>query len=334
MASTFSGSRMRRLRHNSRIRRLIREQSLTANDFIFPLFIHAGEGIKEPVSSMPGQFQYSLDQLSSVLDELVSLGVLGVMLFGIPAEKDPQGRDAYSEQGIIAQAIRFIKGKTPSLLVISDVCFCEYTDHGHCGIVNEKTGHLDVDNDATLPLLAEQAICHARAGADMVAPSGMMDGMVAAIRQGLDASAFQHIPILSYAVKYASAFYGPFREAAGFSLEFGSRETYQMDPANGEQALREAQMDINEGADMLMVKPGLAYLDTLFRLKQAFPGVPLSIYQVSGEYAMIKGACQQGWLDEKAVVLESLTAMKRAGANFIITYFAKDVCQWLMEEKG
>lgn len=332
MISAFTGPRMRRLRHNERIRRLTREHKLTADDLIFPLFISAGEGIRQPISSMPGQFQYSMDQLPSVLDELLSCGVLGVILFGIPANKDHQGSDAFDDQGIIATAIRFIKEKAPALLVISDVCCCEYTDHGHCGIVNDKTGQIDVDNDATLPLLAEQAICHARAGADLIAPSGMMDGMVTTIRQGLDSANFQHIPILSYAVKYASALYGPFREATSFSLSFGSRETYQMDPANGEQALREAQIDIAEGADMLMVKPGLAYLDVLANLKQNFPGVPLAAYQVSGEYAMIKAAAEQGWLDEKAVVLETLTSMKRAGADFIISYFAKQLCQWMRED--
>lgn len=331
MNEAYPTTRLRRLRQNPAIRRLIREQHLTTDDFIYPLFIHHGQGIKKSIPSMPGQYQYSIDHLPEILHELQQVKVPGVMLFGIPAHKDAKGSDAFNDDGIIASATRSIKELAPELMVISDVCCCEYTDHGHCGIINKNTGQMDVDNDATLTLLAEQAVCHAKAGVDMVAPSGMMDGMVRTIRAALDKNGFQHIPILSYAVKYSSAFYGPFREAADFSLAFGNRDTYQMDMANGDQAYREAAQDIAEGADMLMVKPGIAYLDIIYRVKQAHPGVPMAAYQVSGEYAMIKAAAEKGWLDEKAIVLEKLIALKRAGTDFIISYYAKDVCQWLGE---
>jgi porphobilinogen synthase len=258
------------------------------------------------------------------------LGLAGIILFGIPAEKDAVGSDSVCEQGIVQQAVRAVKDAVPELLVVTDVCFCEYTDHGHCGVVNEKSGRADVDNDATLPLLAKQAVSHAQAGADIIAPSGMMDGMISAIRGGLDTAGYTHVPILSYAVKYASAYYGPFREAAESTPKFGDRRAYQMDPAaSAEQALREAQLDLQEGADMLMVKPALAYLDILRLVKEAFPGVPLAAYNVSGEFSMIKAAAANGWIDERALVLETLTAIHRAGANVILTYFAKDVAKWL-----
>lgn len=328
----FPTTRLRRLRHNPKLRDLIRETTLTVNDMILPLFIHHGDNIKYPISSMPGHYQLSVDNLAPEIEEIMALGIPGVVLFGIPEHKDGVGSDSYCDSGVIQTAIGAIKDIAPDLLVISDLCFCEYTDHGHCGIVNEKTGRADVDNDATLELLARQAISHANAGADIIAPSGMIDGMVGAIRAALDSEGFEAIPILSYAVKYCSALYGPFRQASGDSApRFGDRKTYQMDPANGNEALREAELDLLEGADMLMVKPASLYLDVIHRVKQAHPSVPLGAYHVSGEFAMIKAGAEQGWIDEKRVVLETLTAIKRAGADFIINYFAKDVATWLQK---
>lgn len=281
---------------------------------------------------MPGQFQLSPDMLADEVRKLADLGVGGVILFGIPAHKDATGSDSYSEDGIVQQAIQTVKQAAPRLLVVTDVCFCEYTDHGHCGVVNDKTGRVDVDNDATLELLARQAVSHARAGADIVAPSGMIDGMVAAIRKAVDDAGFSHLPIMSYAAKYSSAFYGPFREAAESAPQFGDRRSYQMDAAaDPGLALREVEFDLNEGADIIMVKPALAYLDILCRVRERFPGVPLAAYNVSGEYSMVKAAAARGWLDEKAVVLESLTAITRAGAGILLTYWAKDVAQWMKE---
>jgi porphobilinogen synthase len=278
---------------------------------------------------MPGHSQLTVDLLAGEVSEIAALGIPAVILFGIPSEKDAVGSDACDESGIVAEAVRAIKAGGSDLLVITDVCFCEFTDHGHCGIVNDRHGVLDVDNDATLEILATQAVTHARAGADMLAPSGMMDGMVGAIRGGLDDAGFTNLPILSYAVKYASAFYGPFREAVESAPSFGDRRTYQMDPANAGEALREAALDVAEGADVLMVKPALAYLDIIRRVKDAHPGVPLAAYNVSGEYAMVKAAAEAGWIDERGVALESLLAIKRAGADMIVTYFAKDACGWL-----
>lgn len=322
--SYFPNTRLRRLRMHTTMRDLVRENTISKNDLVQPLFIRHGEGKKIPIKSMPGQFQLPLNQLEAETREIVDLAIPAVLLFGIPAQKDPLGTDSYADTGVIQQALQIIKQIAPELLVITDVCFCEYTDHGHCGVIAGTS----VDNDATLELLARQAVSHAQHGADIIAPSGMMDGMVAAIRQSLDKASFSHIPILSYAVKYASSLYGPFREAAEGAPQFGDRKTYQMDPANGEEALREANLDLQEGADILMVKPALAYLDIISRLKQTYPGVPLAAYQVSGEYAMIKAAAANGWIMEQAVVLESLLACKRAGANFIISYFAKDVARW------
>jgi porphobilinogen synthase len=279
---------------------------------------------------MPGHAQLSVDLIAQEAKQAQSLGLGGIILFGIPAEKDPLGSDSYCESGIVQQAIKAAKDAAPGLLVVTDVCFCEYTSHGHCGVVNDRTGRVDVDNDATLELLARQAVSHAQAGADIVAPSGMMDGMIGAIRGGLDGAGFNHLPILSYAVKYASAYYGPFREAAESTPQFGDRRSYQMDPAAAAgQALREAELDLAEGADMLMVKPALAYLDIIRRVAEAFPGVPLAAYNVSGEFSMIKAAAAQGWIDERAIVLETLTAIHRAGASILLTYFAKDVARWL-----
>jgi len=279
---------------------------------------------------MPGHFQLSPDLLVEPISQAAELGLGGVILFGIPEEKDAIGSDAMSDDGIVQQAVRVAKQTAPELLVITDVCCCEYTDHGHCGILGDTTGRTDVDNDATLELLARQAVSHARAGADMVAPSGMMDGMVGAIRRGLDGADFSHLPIMSYAAKYASAFYGPFREAAESTPQAGNRRGYQMDPAAAaEQALREVQLDLDEGADLVMVKPALAYLDIIRMVAERMPGVPLAAYNVSGEYSMVKAAAERGWIDERAVAIESLTAMHRAGADIILTYWAADVARWL-----
>ncbi len=321
--------RPRRLRRTASLRNLIRETVLTPYDSILPLFIHSGKGEKKPISSMPGHFQFSLDLLEQEIQEICDLNIPGIILFGIPQQKDASGSDSYHDQGIVQQAIKQIKEQAPDLLVIADVCLCEYTDHGHCGIMHDKNGHHDVDNDSTLELLAKQAASFAKAGCDIVAPSGMMDGMVSAIREGLDQNQFSEIPILSYAVKYNSSFYGPFREAAESSPQFGNRKTYQMDYANQNEAMKEASLDVAEGADMLMVKPALSYLDVISRCKQYFPEYPLGAYQVSGEYSMIKAAAEKGWIDEEAVMLETLTAIKRAGADFIINYFAKPLARIL-----
>ena len=314
--------RPRRLRRTESLRRLVREIALTPDDFIYPVFVTHEPDVRREISSMPGQYQLSLNALAAEAKEIHRLGIPGLILFGIPAYKDAQGSSALREDGIIQRAVRTIKEAVPELLVITDLCFCEYTDHGHCGPVRHGT----VDNDATLKLLAEQAVSHARAGADLVAPSGMMDGMVAAIRTALDGESFTDVGILSYAVKYASAFYGPFREAAQSAPQFGDRRSYQMDPANAREAIREAILDEKEGADMLMVKPALAYLDVIRAVREATP-LPVAAYNVSGEYAMVKAAAQNGWIDEKRVVMEMLTGMKRAGADFILTYFAKEIAQ-------
>lgn len=321
--------RPRRLRQNSQLRALIRETQLHVNDFILPLFIREGEDIRNPISSMPGHSQISVDQLDQEIREILSLGIPGVMLFGIPLHKDGLGSASYHDNGIIQQAIRAIKQLAPDLLVFADVCFCEYTDHGHCGVVNNNTGRLDVDNDATLPLLARQAVSYVQAGADVIAPSGNIDGMVLTVRHGLDKANFNHIPILSYAIKYSSALYGPFRQAAEGAPKFGDRKTYQMDPANRGECLREAALDIAEGADILMVKPASIYLDIIHQVKSQHPEVPLAAYHVSGEFAMLKAAAQNGWIDEKSAALETLTSIKRAGADFIITYYAKEAAGWL-----
>lgn len=317
--------RMRRLRHHHKLRELITEHRLSVKDLVLPLFIKAGKNIKTPIASMPGHYQLSVDQLDEEIKSIEEANIPAVILFGIPTNKDGLGSTALTADGVVQQAIAKIKSISSDLLVIADLCFCEYTDHGHCGVVIEKNGNYSVDNDQTLSLLAAQAVSLAKAGADVIAPSGMMDGMVKAIRYGLDQHGFTDIPILSYAVKYASGFYGPFREAAEGAPQFGDRRSYQMNPANAAVSLREAELDVAEGADMLMVKPAHTYLDIIYRIKQKFPSVPLGAYHVSGEFAMIKAAAAKGWLDEKTVMLESLLAIKRAGADFIITYFAKDV---------
>jgi len=319
-------NRTRRLRRTDNIRRLVRENSLQLNDLIYPLFIEEGKDIETEIVSMPGIKRFSLDRLSKELDEITALDIPAVLLFGIPSSKDEIGSQTWNEQGIIQQSIRFIKKHYPKLYVITDVCFCEYTSHGHCGIIHDN----DVDNDATLVNLAKQVISHARAGADMVAPSGMMDGMIAAIREALDETGFPNLPIMSYAVKYASAFYGPFRDAADSTPSFGDRKTYQMDPSNRDEALREANFDDQEGADILMVKPALSYLDIIRDIKNNFDR-PVACYNVSGEYSMIKAAAEKGWIDEEKVMMESLLSMKRAGADIIITYFAKDVAKYLLK---
>ncbi|MDG2381057.1 MAG: porphobilinogen synthase [Pirellulaceae bacterium] len=331
-SSNFPVSRLRRLRYNDQLRALVQQTRLDPGRFILPLFVRAGESVVQPIVSMPGHAQITIDHLAKELDEVQQLGIGGVILFGIPADKDPQGSDACSDDGIIQAAIRECKRVAPDLLVISDVCFCEYTDHGHCGVIRKDGERFDVDNDLTLKNLGEQALTHARAGVDLVAPSGMMDGMVQAIRAALDGGRFSELPILSYAAKYCSAFYGPFRDAADSAPQFGNRKTYQMDPAaDSGQALREVQLDLNEGADMVMVKPAMAYLDIIRQVRDAFPGVPLAAYNVSGEYSMIKAAAQNGWLDERTTAIESLLAIHRAGASIILTYWAKDVAKWLSE---
>ncbi len=320
-------NRTRRLRKTENIRRLVRENKLTIDDLIYPLFIEEGINIETEIVSMPGIKRFSLDTISKELDEVVALDIPAVLLFGIPSKKDETGSETWNDDGIMQKAVRFIKKNYPSLYVITDVCFCEYTSHGHCGIIHDN----DVDNDATLPNIAKQVISHAKAGVDMVAPSGMMDGMIDTIRQVLDNTGFPNIPIMSYAVKYSSAFYGPFRDAADSAPTFGDRRTYQMDPANRDEGLREATFDDQEGADILMVKPALAYLDIIRDLKNNFDR-PIACYNVSGEYAMIKAAAAKGWIDEERVMMESLLSMKRAGADIIITYFAKDVAKVLLKK--
>jgi porphobilinogen synthase len=320
---------MRRLRQHPALRELIRETELSARDLILPLFVRHGTNTRQPIGSMPGHDQISVDLVAEEVKTIADLGIPGVILFGIPPWKDMTGSAASRDDGVVQQAIRKIKLTAPDLLVITDLCFCEYTDHGHCGVLVDRGGRSDVDNDATLELLTQQAISHAKAGADVIAPSGMMDGMVAAIRRGLDAGNFDHVPILSYAAKYASAFYGPFREAAESTPQFGDRRSYQMDPANAREALREVALDLAEGADLIMVKPALSYLDVICRVKAAHPEVPLCAYNVSGEYSMVKAAAANGWLDEQRTTLEILTSIKRAGADMIITYSAKDIANWI-----
>jgi porphobilinogen synthase len=325
----FPRHRSRRLRHNPIIRELVRETSLSTNDLILPLFVRPGRGVKKEIPSMPGNHQLSVDRLVDEVGQALTLGLRAFMLFGIPTHKDATGSSALDGDGIVQQALRALRESfKDQVLLITDECFCEYTDHGHCGPLAEFGRRQDVDNDATLPLLARQCVSHALAGADMVAPSGMMDGMVGAIRQGLDEEGFGWLPILSYAAKYASGFYGPFRDAAESPPQFGDRSGYQMDPANGDEALREVALDLEEGADIVMVKPALPYLDIIRRVKDRF-GVPVAAYNVSGEFAMVKAAAQKGWLDEKRVTLEILTSIKRAGADMILTYFAPDVARWL-----
>ena len=320
----FPRYRPRRLRANERFRRLIRETTLTVDDLMYPLFVRPGKGVKNPINSMPGCYQLSIDELIKEAKEVNTLGVPGIILFGIPDKKDEVGSEAYAKDGIIQTAVRVLKDAVPDLLIITDVCLCEYTSHGHCGVVKDGV----ILNDPTLELLARQALSHINAGADMVAPSDMMDGRVKAIRDLLDKEDYSHTPIMAYSAKYASTFYGPFREAAESPPQFGDRTSYQMDPANTDEALREVILDLEEGADIIMVKPALSYLDVIYRVKEQF-NVPVAAYNVSGEYTMVKGAAQLGWIDEEGVMQEVLISIKRAGADIILTYFAKEMAQLL-----
>lgn len=334
MIMAFPITRLRRLRKTAGIRNMVRETVLHANDFIMPIFVTGGTQVKEPIASMPGVYHYSLDLLDQEVDEIVSLGIPAIILFGLPDTKDAVGSSAFAADGIVQRATRQIKAKYPELVVIADTCLCQFTDHGHCGMVHvhEVNGCQvgEIDNDSSLEYLVKTAVSQAEAGADIIAPSNMMDGFVHAIRAGLDEAGYTDVPIMSYSVKYASAFYGPFRDAAHSSPQFGDRKTYQMDPANVREALREAEEDVLEGADMLMVKPALSYLDVIRSVKEQFD-LPVVAYNVSGEYSMVKAAAQLGWIDEKAIALEMLIGMKRAGADMILTYYAKDAARWLQE---
>ena len=322
--------RMRRLRYHPAVRKLVQVTHLDPGKLILPLFVRSSGDARHEISTMPGQFQLSIEALVQEAKEAQQLGLGGILLFGVPDEKDNTGSDSYADDGIVQRAVSAVKAAVPDLLVITDVCFCEYTDHGHCGVLHETAGRVDVHNDATLTLLGQQAVSHAQAGSDLIAPSGMMDGMVEAIRTALDTAGFPHVPLMSYAAKYASSFYGPFREAAESAPQFGDRRSYQMDPAAlAEQALREVELDLAEGADMIMVKPALAYLDIVRQVRDTFPGIPLATYNVSGEYSMVKAASERGWIDEQSIVCESLVAMHRAGADIILTYWAKDLARWM-----
>ncbi|MBV6684010.1 porphobilinogen synthase [Bacillus sp. JRC01] len=324
--SELQFNRHRRLRQTENMRALVRETHLRKEDLIYPLFVVEGENIRRLVPSMPDVYHISMDNLQAEMDEIVSLGIKSIILFGVPAEKDEMGSQAYHDHGIVQQATRFVKERYPEIVVVADTCLCQYTSHGHCGIVEGGK----ILNDPTLDLLAKTAVSQAEAGADIIAPSNMMDGFVAAIRHGLDEAGFTDVPIMSYAVKYSSSFYGPFRDAAHSTPQFGDRRTYQMDPANRLEALREAQSDIEEGADFLIVKPALSYLDIMRDVKDRF-NAPVVAYNVSGEYSMVKAAAQNGWINEKGIVMEKLVSMKRAGADLIVTYHAKDAARWLSE---
>ena len=321
--------RPRRLRDKALLRKMVRETALSSDDLIYPLFVVHGRGLRQPIAPMPGQYRLSVDEVVKEAKDAASMGIPAVLLFGIPEDKDPRGSEAYADEGIVQQATRAIKDTVPDLLVITDVCLCEYTSHGHCGVVEDGR----VKNDPTLELLARTAVSHAEAGADLVAPSDMMDGRVAAIREALDEGGFGDTPIMAYSAKYASSFYGPFREAAGSTPQFGDRRSYQMDPANVVEALREVALDIDEGADIVMVKPALPYLDVVSRVKAEF-GLPLAAYSVSGEYAMIRAAGTLGWLDEERAMMEALVSIRRAGADLVITYFAKDAARRLESRRG
>lgn len=320
----FPEYRSRRLRKNENIRRMVRETRLSIDDLVYPIFVVPGSGVKNPIPPMPGIFQFSIDNLVHEIKKIRKLNIPAVILFGIPEKKDEMGSEAYAKGGIVQQAIKAVKDKVPDILIITDVCLCEYTTHGHCGVIKDG----DVDNDATLDLLAKTALSHVESGSDIVAPSDMMDGRVAAIREILDENGFEHIPIMSYAVKYASSFYGPFRLAAESAPQFGDRRSYQMDPANSQEAIREAMLDIEEGADIIMIKPALPYLDIVYRVRE-ITHLPIAAYNVSGEYAMIKAAAKNDWIDGDRVMMESLLSIKRAGADIILTYFAKEAAQLL-----
>lgn len=323
----FPIQRPRRLRTSENVRRMVRENSLSVNDLVYPVFVCHGAGQAVPIGAMPGIYRYSIDMLLRELEEIVGLGIPAILPFGLPAKKDPAGSGAYAENGIIQQALRAIKKEYPELIVITDLCLCEYTDHGHCGLIRENY----VVNDPTLELLARTAVSHAAAGADMIAPSDMMDGRVGAIRSALDENGYINTGIMAYSAKYCSAFYGPFREAADSAPKFGDRRSYQMDPANAKEAIREVQYDLEEGADIVMVKPALAYMDVIRQVKDEF-GCPVAAYNVSGEYSMVKAAAQKGWVDEKRIVMEVLTGIKRAGADIVVTYHAREAARWLQDE--
>ncbi|HLA04896.1 MAG TPA: porphobilinogen synthase [Syntrophales bacterium] len=324
----FPDYRPRRLRKNENFRRMVRETSLSVDDMVYPLFVVEGKGVKKPISSMPGNFQMSVDHLVREVEKTKELGIPAVLLFGIPEKKDEAASGAFAQDGIVQRAVRRIKDRTPDILVITDVCLCEYTNHGHCGMMEKG----DVDNDLTIEVLAETALSHAKAGADMVAPSAMMDGQIGAIREVLDESGYETVPIMAYAAKYASCFYGPFREAAESAPQYGDRKSYQMDPANSDEAIREMTLDVEEGADILMVKPALPYLDIIRRAKEEFD-LPIAAYNVSGEFSMIKAAANLGWLDGERAMMESLVSIKRAGADIIITYFAQEAAKIIRNER-
>ena len=331
MPSEFPTVRPRRLRSSPLVRNLVRETELAVTDFILPLFVRPGAGVRTEIGSMPGNYQLSPDTLVDEIGAASDLGVKAFMLFGIPATKDAVGSSAWADDGIVNEAIRAVrKAFGRDVLLVTDECFCEYTDHGHCGVLHDVHGKLDVDNDATLPNLVKQCVSHAKAGADIVAPSGMLDGMVGAIRAGLDAAGLTAVPVMAYSAKYASGFYGPFRDAAESPPQFGDRNTYQMDPANGDEAMREVALDVAEGADIVMVKPALSYLDIIRRTKERFE-LPVAAYNVSGEYAMVKAAARNGWIDERRVTLEILTSIRRAGADMVLTYHARDAAKWLKQ---
>ena len=323
---SYPDLRLRRVREHEPLRRMVRETTLSPSNFIYPMFVTHGQGLRQPIEPMPGCFHFSIDQLVLDVAEAAALGIPGVLLFGLPAEKDPMGTEGYDPEGIIQEAVRAIKKEVPGMMVITDVCMCEYTDHGHCGIIDNGK----VDNDATLELLARTAVTQVQAGADMVAPSAMMDGQVKAIRDSLNDHGYEDVPVMGYAAKYASAFYGPFRVAAGSTPQFGDRRSYQMDPANAREAMREIESDIAEGADIVMVKPAMSYMDVIRRAREKFDH-PLAAYNVSGEYSMVKAAGALGWIDEKRITLEILTSIRRAGADFILSYHAKEVSQWLRD---
>ncbi len=323
--------RPRRLRYNPIVRDLVREYHLHIDDLVAAIFVTASNNEKKAITSMPGFFQFSVDRVHEEIEELVNLGIKAVIIFGLPAKKDHLGSEAFRDDGVVQQAIKQIKRISPSLLVIADVCFCQYTELGHCGFVHEHNEMVSVDNDKTLEMLAKQAVSLAKAGADIIAPSGMMDGMVKIIRRALDEAGYEVIPILSYAVKYRSVMYGPFAEAAGGAAQKGDRQTYQMDPANGNEAIKEAMLDVEEGADILMVKPAHTYLDIIYRIKQAYPYIPIAAYHPSGEYMMLKNAIEKGFMEERRAIMEVTISMKRAGANIIITYFAKEIARFLKE---
>lgn len=334
----FPVSRLRRMRQNEMFRKMVRETCLSIDKLVSPLFVVEGSKIKKEIQTLPGQYHFSPDMLVKEVEDIKKLGIPAILLFGIPDKKDENGSGAYDRSGIVQKAIRLVKKNVPEIVVVTDVCLCEYTSHGHCGVIKSQvTRHTsqvtEVDNDASLELIARTALSHAEAGADIVAPSDMMDGRIGAVRSTLDDGGFSNIPIMSYSVKYASAFYGPFREAAHSAPQFGDRRSYQMDPSNAQEALREVTQDLDEGADIIMVKPALSYLDVIKRVKFDFD-VPVAAYNVSGEYAMVKAAAMKGWIDEKSVTLEILTSIRRAGADIIISYHAKDVVKWLKEEKG